>query len=703
MLIAADTAAARLLDDGDVSTDQGQKVTGSRGARAGFFNLGALPKSTSSTGRNLIDLSVLLAAFALAVVVRFDGVVPEQMLAMLAFILPCLVGFQYGCLHLAGVHRTAWRYVSFGDCHLILKALLPATLSFVVARIAGGVLIGSHPSLSYVMAPFSLLGINYALAALGIVGVRALRRLWCDRQRRLQSVAARSELGTVLIGAGDTGALVARLIAEQPHLGIRVVGFVDRDSKKHGLVIHGIPVLGDISVLNSLREVLNIGHGLITIANAPGPEIRTISTQCNQAGLQTRVIPEIGRILNGRESLSEVRDVSVEDILGRESVELDSDRVEQMVFGRSVLVTGAGGSIGSELCRQVGRLRPSHLVLVERSEPALFNIHRELGSKFPELTIAPVVCDITDAQRVCAVLRSHQPSVIFHAAAHKHVPMMELNPGEAIKNNVFGTKILGDAADRAGVDTVVLISSDKAVNPSSVMGATKRCAEIYLQALSVRSTTKFVAVRFGNVLGSAGSVIPIFKEQIAAGGPVTVTDPQMQRYFMTIPEASQLVMQAAAIGQGGEIFVLDMGDPVKIVDLAHDLIHLHGLEPNIDIPVEFVGMRPGEKLFEQLSFDAELMDRTQNSKIFVGRLVAPPWTDVVQGLARLQEVISSDDVQAARDALHVLVPEMLDEDVLVMPLTTERPKIPDSYPTSQGAMPQHRLERGPHPMFSSTA
>jgi FlaA1/EpsC-like NDP-sugar epimerase len=338
-------------------------------------------------------------------------------------------------------------------------------------------------------------------------------------------------------------------------------------------------------------------------------------------------------------------------------VVLDEAEVSGSVQGRVVLVTGAGGSIGSELCRQICRFAPARLVIVERFENALFSIHRELVAAFPEVAIDPVVADICDADRIDAVFAAHRPYAVFHAAAHKHVPMMEINPGEAVKNNVAGTRVVADAADRHRVARFVMISTDKAVNPTSVMGATKRIAEIYIQALSQRSNTRFVMVRFGNVLGSAGSVIPIFKEQIARGGPITVTHPEMRRYFMTIPEASQLVLQAGAMGKGGEIFILDMGEPVKIVDLAKDLITLSGLRPGEDIEIEFSGMRPGEKLFEELSTDAEHADKTQHPKIFIGRIHPHDWTETVRGIERLAAMSDRASPDAIRGAIRGLVPE----------------------------------------------
>jgi FlaA1/EpsC-like NDP-sugar epimerase len=421
-----------------------------------------------------------------------------------------------------------------------------------------------------------------------------------------------------------------------------------------------------------VREILVIANSLL------GKQLRDLIKQCRQAEVAVKMIPSVEDLLNGQYKL-QVRDVNINDLLGRKPVVMDSVEISEMLQGRCVLVTGAGGSVGSEICRQVAQHHPSQLILLERAENNLFNIELELRGRHRDLNCLACIGDVCDRNRLRAVFQSYRPHVVFHAAAHKHVPMMEWNPGEAIKNNVFGTRKVADAAHGAGCEAFVLVSTDKAVNPTSVMGASKRVAEMYVQALSQTSRTKFVAVRFGNVLGSAGSVVPIFKAQIAAGGPVTVTHPDMKRHFMTIPEASQLVMQASAMGRSGEILMLDMGEPVRIAALAEDLIRLSGFEPGIDIAIEFTGVRPGEKLYEDLAFDAEKMEKTRHEKIFVGKLGPCGLPEVEAKLEGLSRVTGSTSLDDVRGALAAAIPEMRE------PPFARPPPEPDAAAAESGA------------------
>jgi len=603
-------------------------------------------------------MAVLAIAFSLAFLIRFDGQLPLQMTKRLLFTLPYVVLFQYLVLALAGVTRFVWRYVSLREVIRIVGTLGAAGAILLAIRIIAGEVKSDFGYAQYAFVPAGVILMDFALASLGIAGVRGLRRVVAERFSHHRRARDGKESRTLLLGAGSAGAMVVREIGQRTELGIKPVGFLDDDVTKKGLAIHGIPVLGTTEELAFFARKLDADQALITIASASGEAIRRIVHLCEAANLPVRIIPGIFEILDGTVNLSRIREVSIEDLLGRAPIDLDAQLIESFVKGKRVLVTGAGGSIGSELCRQLARFRPASITLVERAEFHLFTIHQDLIKSFPALDVRPRICDVCDSRRLEAVFSMDRPHVVFHAAAHKHVPMMEWNPGEALKNNVFGTQKVADAADRQGCDAFVLISTDKAVNPTSIMGATKRMAEMYVQSLSQRSKTKYVAVRFGNVLGSAGSVIPIFQKQIEAGGPVTVTHPEMKRYFMTIPEACQLVMQASAMGGGGEIFVLDMGTPVKIADLARDLIRLSGFEPEVDIPITYTGVRPGEKLFEELGFDAEKMDTTRHSKIFIGKLDGRPLTQVTKDLEHLSRFTRSTSAEEVRSALGCVIPEM---------------------------------------------
>ncbi|WP_338131207.1 polysaccharide biosynthesis protein [Cohnella rhizosphaerae] len=435
----------------------------------------------------------------------------------------------------------------------------------------------------------------------------------------------------------------------------KLIGFVDDAKDKHNLTIHGLPVLGGRSDLSTLVEVFKIKEIIIAIPSVPRSQISEIINLCMACGVKIKIIPGINDLIKGKISVNAIRNVDVEDLLGRDPVHTDLQGIADYVHNKVVLITGAGGSIGSELCRQVASFAPDKLLLLGHGENSIYTIEMELKHKFPGMLFEPIIADVQDRRRMEEVFDSYRPQVVFHAAAHKHVPLMEKNPAEAVKNNVFGTQNVADCADKFGTERFVLVSSDKAVNPTSVMGATKRIAEMYVQSLNASSRTRFASVRFGNVLGSRGSVIPAFKTQIARGGPVTVTDPQMVRYFMTIPEAVQLVIQAGALSQGGEIFILDMGEPVRILKLAEDLIRLSGYEPYIDIPIHFTGIREGEKLYEELLTAEEGATKTQHERIYIGKPEVISREDLARELNKLNRVIAggSDDV---KEAIEQLVP-----------------------------------------------
>lgn len=604
-----------------------------------------------------VDLLVISAAFWFAFCLRFEGLPPKDMLKRAIFLWPYIAAGQYTLLTLFGVSRFSWRHVGLWETKRILQATLLSTAVLLVIRL--GTAQSSAGYVQYLQVPIGVILIDALLMFTGVTGIRVLRRVMFERyNRQMHAAGAESAVSTLLIGAGQAGVMVAKEISNWPNLGIQPVGYVDDDPLKAGALIQGLRVLGTTSQIEEVARSVGAKQALITIADVDGRTIRRIAELCRQAELPTKIIPGVFEIVGGRVNLSRIRDVSIQDLLGRDPVHLERESIQHVVRGRVVLVTGGAGSIGKELCMQVARFEPKLLVLLDQNESGLFYAVREVKRLVPEVEIVARVGDICDEERMGRLFDEYRPAAVFHAAAYKHVGMMERNVSEAVRNNVFGTRVVADLAARWKVSKFVLISTDKAVNPSSVMGATKRLAEMYVQALSHASETLFVAVRFGNVLGSAGSVVPLFTEQIQMGGPVTVTHPEMRRYFMTIEEASQLVLQAAGIGRGGEIFILDMGKPVKIVDLAKDLITLSGLRVEEDIEIVFIGIQPGEKLFEELSVSGEKADRTRHPKIYIERISPLPLTELrrrLDGLARSMAMAQCDlDVRAA---LEQLVPE----------------------------------------------
>nr|PZN02262.1 MAG: nucleoside-diphosphate sugar epimerase [Bacillota bacterium] len=423
----------------------------------------------------------------------------------------------------------------------------------------------------------------------------------------------------LVVGAGHAGSLVIKEFKQNPELEMVPVGIIDDDKSKHGLSIYGVRVLGGREKIPYIVEAKKVEEIIIAMPSVDRREVKKIADICSATKCKVKIVPGIYELLNGKVDVRKIRDIRIEDLLGREPVRININAAKEYLKGKKVLVTGAGGSIGSELVRQVARFEPELLLLFDISENNIFDLEHQLKTYFPKQKYIPIIGSIRDVAKVEAVMAKYRPDVVFHAAAHKHVPLMELNPMEAIKNNVFGTLYVAEAAKKYKAERFILISTDKAVNPKNVMGASKRVAEIIIQMMAKSSETRFAAVRFGNVLGSAGSVIPLFKKQIEAGGPVTVTHPEVTRYFMTIPEAVQLVIQAGAMAEGGEIFVLDMGEPVKILDLATEMIKLSGLEPGKDIKIEFIGLRPGEKLHEELFYDKEDVIKTQCEKIYLAK------------------------------------------------------------------------------------
>jgi FlaA1/EpsC-like NDP-sugar epimerase len=536
-----------------------------------------------------------------------------------------------------------WRLVSTYDVTRLV-------IGNLVASVAGGILILLFGPSGF---PRSIYLLDLMVCILATSGLRLMVRLALDAISYARNRGA-VEKRTLIYGAGDAGITLLREIRNNPRLPYRVVGFLDDRSDKKGLRLAGVPVLGGGDEAESLVTKHNVEMILIAIPSATGGEMTRILELCHAAGAECRTVPGLCEVIEGSGLSGQIREVAVEDLLGRTPVHLEEDQIRGTLEGKVVLVTGAAGSIGSELCRQIARFRPAGIVGFEIAESPLFEIDREMRQTFPQVPFHPEIGSIQNRARLDDVLRQFRPSIVYHAAAYKHVPLMEEHVFEAIENNVFGTYNVAVAAAKHGVDDFVMISSDKAVRPTNVMGATKRVAELVLLDLQ-NGRTKYVAVRFGNVLGSNGSVIPIFKKQIAAGGPVTVTHPEMRRFFMTIPEASQLVLQASAIGKGGQICVLDMGQPVKIVDLARNLILLSGLKPDEDIKIEFTGMRPGEKLYEELSSLLEDTVPTEHEKIRIFMGDGMKERDIQGWLDTLHEICLTRDTGRLVVALKEIV------------------------------------------------
>jgi FlaA1/EpsC-like NDP-sugar epimerase len=619
------------------------------------------PPVLSRGARILLIMSMHSALFTAAFVgsflLRFDDMALLQVwLPAMWRALPLVLVCKLSVFALMRMYQGWWRYVSLYDLVSLVRALAVAGAVVIMANVLGDV----------VRLPRSIYILDYGLSLVLLGGARGSLRLLREAMRSWGTRVGTERL--LILGAGDTGETLLREINKNPNLPYHPVGFLDDDATKHGLRIQNVPVLGPIEALPELVKRHNITRLIIAMPSASREQLRRVLELAQPTKLDTKIIPAVEDILAGGSTLNQIREVSISDLLGRDAVELDNRAIADFIQDRVVLVTGAGGSIGSEICRQVARFAPAKLVLVERGETPLFFIHNELVKVLGD-RVSPQLADITNAEQMRSIFQQFKPDIVLHAAAFKHVPMMELHPCEAVKNNVIGTRTVADLAVEHEVDTFLLISTDKAVNPTSVMGATKRVTELYVRGLQARQgdehKTKFCVVRFGNVLGSNGSVVPIFREQIKNGGPVTVTHPEMTRFFMTIPEASQLVLQAATQGAGGEVFILDMGEPVKILDLARDMIRLSGFTEE-DIKIVFSGLRPGEKLYEELSLDEEEVDTTRHKKIFVARKGVPDYATIKEDLEGLIEAGLSGQALEVRRYLMRLIPSY------------KQPKIPDN-------------------------
>ncbi|MHC4204850.1 MAG: polysaccharide biosynthesis protein [Planctomycetota bacterium] len=609
--------------------------------------------------RPLIVLAHIIA-FAASLILSFLVVQNMQFRAEWLELYPALLMFflviKLPVFGLFKQYRGWWRYVGISDLLGIFGASLVSTfiivvLWFVIGNIPA-VRIGLPSGLERPAEGVCIADMFATVFMLG--GLRIIIRLYFEEFRTAEAGRLKRFL---IVGAGNAGEALLREILRMPVTQYDVVGLIDDDSAKQGTHIHGIPILGAVEQLSEICEEHKIEEIAIAMPSASPQQLRRVIQVCEGAKIRFRTVPSITDIASGKLRVSQIRDVDINDLLGREAVKLDMDLIEAFARDKIILVTGAGGSIGSEMCRQLCNYNPKLLLLIEQAENPLFYIEREFCKKFTDVNIKAIVCNITDKVRVDEVFREYKPQVVIHAAAHKHVPLMELNAGEAVKNNIVGTQIVADAAGNYGAANFVMISTDKAVNPTSIMGSSKRIAEMYIQDLSRTSETHFVTVRFGNVLGSDGSVVPIFKKQIAEGGPVTVTHPEMKRYFMTVPEASQLVLQAASMGKGGEIFVLDMGQPVKIVDLARELITLSGFRPGEDIEMVFTGPRSGEKLFEELSIEGEDMQRTRHPKISIWKNIPMDRDSLRSGIDGLVAIAKTQAYDEIVRKIKELVPE----------------------------------------------
>lgn len=557
-----------------------------------------------------------------------------------------------------GIYRHHWHYASEDE----LTQLSIVTVEAVA--LVGMLSLGVNMLVPGVTVPRSIPFIFLPLAIAGVAAPRLAIRAMLSYVRRYQRNSHAQRV--LVMGAGDAGSMIVRELQHNLQLGMEVIGFLDDDPDKHSLHIRGVPVLGNRHDIPRIAEQYGISRVIIAIPTAPGKAIREIVAICEKAGVQTKTIPGIYELLDGKVSLNQLRDVQIEDLLRRQPIQTDTAAVRDLIHGRRVLITGGGGSIGSELCRQVLHCEPAELVVLGHGENSVFEIHNQLLKQASSYhtpqspcRISAVIADVRFPERIQAIFEEYRPDIVFHAAAHKHVPLMELNPTEAISNNIMGTRIVLDAALATQVRHFVMISTDKAVNPTSIMGASKRVCELLVHQAAITSGRPYVAVRFGNVLGSRGSVVLTFKQQIASGGPVTITHPEMRRYFMTIPEAVQLVLQAAAIGQGGEVFTLDMGEPIRILDLARDMIQLSGLELGRDIDIVFTGLRPGEKLYEELFVPGEIYQRTVHEKIFIAHNASrfiPPHLNIL--VEELRKAAEQNDTARIVQLLQALVPEL---------------------------------------------
>ena len=596
----------------------------------------------------IADIVAIILAVWLSFLLRFDGQIPQQYFSAIKLIIPLLIVFILPIFYFQKLYSFTWAYVSISELVSLLKAAIAGFLFLGLAIFI------SRDYPSFTGFPRSTLFVSFILMILFSGGTRFVKRAWLEI---FKLPSGKNKKMVLIVGAGDAGEQLLRSIQFSSDGQYFPIGFVDDNPIKQAGVIHGLKVLGKISDIPKIVSGGKIEEMIIALPSAEKEDIKRAVESGRKAGLKRiKIVPPVSEIINSEISIRSVRDVQVEDLLGRKPVSLDFKLIEDFVRGKTVLITGAAGSVGSELCRQISKFYPSSLILLDQDETGIFNISEELKDKFPDLKIVSAIANIQDKKKIDQVFSQFRPQIVFHAAAYKHVPLMELNPDEAVKNNIFGTRTIAERSLEYKAEKFIFISTDKAVSPVSIMGATKRIGEMICQSLNGPGSTKFISVRFGNVLDSRGSVIPIFREQIKKGGPVEVTHPEMKRYFMVISEAVLLVLQAGAVGQGGEVFVLDMGKPVKILDLAREMVRLSGFEPDKNIPIVFIGPRPGEKLFEEILTSEEGTIATQNQNIYKAKLLGTNKDKLDKGLEELKSAVEKSDRERITNVFKDLIP-----------------------------------------------
>lgn len=594
----------------------------------------------------VLDFLIITVSGFMALYIRFDFQFSKMDMTYVDFelkYLPFNLVFSFLLFVLFKLYRSVWRFASSNEFLNVIGACSGSILLQIIIM-----------AFFKMRMPVAYYMMKYVLLILGIGTLRFAYRILRMFQEKRMGLRREARKNTMIVGAGEAGAMIIKEFQNSRYLDQKVCCVIDDNEAKQGKYLRGVKIMGGRDDIRFLAHELNIDEIIIALPSAPQKEVRNILQICQDTGCELKVLPGLYQMINGEISVSKLRRVEIEDLLGREPIKLQEESVMDYVSGKTVLVTGGGGSIGSELCRQVAAHKPKRLIIVDIYENNAYDIQQELNYKYPNLDLVVLIASVRNTHRIQSIFESYMPEIVYHAAAHKHVPLMEGSPNEAIKNNVFGTYKTAQAADKYGVKRFVLISTDKAVNPTNIMGASKRICEMIIQMMNNYSKTDFVAVRFGNVLGSNGSVIPLFKKQIEQGGPVTVTHPEIIRYFMTIPEAVSLVLQAGALARGGEIFVLDMGEPVKILDLAKNLIRLSGYKPFEDIQIEFTGLRPGEKLYEELLMSEEGLQETENKLIHIGKPIEMDDKVFWKQLEELKQIANRDSIDIRKKVKEIV-------------------------------------------------